>query len=66
MDIDLTEIIIGVVAAVISAGFGLLAKHKGDKLATTKELISEVSDALADNKISKEEMQKIFDVIKKF
>ena len=66
MEFNLTEVVLGGLALLLSSIFGLVARSRGDKLKVAKELLSEISKAMDDNKITNEEMQKIFNVIQKF
>ncbi len=74
--IPITEIsllspeLLGIVATLLSFAFGILARQPAyqnikSKFSLSKEFVTQIDDALYDDKVTEEEFRKIFDAGKK-
>jgi len=66
----LTPEILGIVTVIISFVIGILAKQPAfqkakSRISHAREFITQIDDALYDNKVTEEEFRKIFDAGKK-
>jgi len=62
--------VLGIIATIVSFVFGILAKQPQyqkvkSKFSQSKEFLTQIDDALYDNKVTEEEFRKIFDAGKK-